>query len=168
MGAMKSLSHDQNGRYYEDFAVGDVYRCRYGRTITEAENIQFTLQTNNSNQIHFNRDYGRRTDWGRCLVNSLLTLSVVIGMSVRDVSENGFALGWDEIELPNPVYPGDTLYSESEILFKRESKSDSRRGIVKVATRGYNQDGALVLSSIRSVMVWKRQHAPSRDVFPTV
>jgi itaconyl-CoA hydratase len=156
------------GRFFEDFEIGDVYRCRYGRTITEADNIQFTLLTNNTNQIHFNSDYAARTEWGRCLVNSVLTLAIVTGMGVADVSENGFALGWDQIILPNPVFAGDTLYSESEVTAKRESTSRPGQGIVTVETRGYNQDGVLVISYRRSVMVWKRAHAPSIALFPNI
>ncbi|HLV59562.1 MAG TPA: MaoC family dehydratase [Natronosporangium sp.] len=163
---MVTIQDGWQGRFFEDFAVGDVYRCRYGRTVTEADNIQFTLLTNNTNQIHFNRDYGERTEWGRCLVNSALTLSIVAGMSVPDVSENGFALGWERIELPNPVFPGDTLYSESEVLEKRESRSRPTQGIIRIETRGYKQDGQLVIRYVRSVMVWKRAFAPSRDIFP--
>jgi itaconyl-CoA hydratase len=155
------------GRFFEDFEVGDVYRCRYGRTVTEEDNIQFTLLTNNTNQIHFNRDYGARTEFGSTLVNSALTLAIVAGMGVMDVSENGFALGWDEITLPHPVFPGDTLYSESEVVEKRESVSRPTQGIVKVESRGYNQDGELVIQYRRSVMVWKREHAPSVQLFPT-
>lgn len=163
---MSTIKPGWQGRYFEDFEVGDVYRCRYGRTVTEADNIQFTLLTNNTNQIHYNRDYGARTEWGQCLVNSALTLSVVTGMGVADVSENGFALGWDEITLPNPVFAGDTLYSESEVLELRESRSRVEQGIVKVETRGYKQDGTLVIRYRRSVMVWKRAHAPSTAMFP--
>jgi itaconyl-CoA hydratase len=162
-----ALKQGWEGRYLEDFTVGDVYRCHYGRTITEAENIQFTLMTNNTNQIHFNREYGERTGFGGCLVNSLLTLSVVTGMSVPDVSENGVALGFDEVRLPAPVYPGDTLYSESEVVEVRESQSRPEQGIVSVRTRGYNQRGDVVIELRRSVLVWKRAHAPSRDLFPT-
>ena len=77
------------GRYFEDFTVGDVYRCRLGRTVTEADNIWFTLLTNNTNQIHFNNEYGKRTEFGKCLINSTLTLAIVAGMGVADVSENG-------------------------------------------------------------------------------
>lgn len=164
---MGTLKPGWEGRFFEDFEVGDVYRCRYGRTVTEADNIQFTLLTNNTNQIHFNRDYGQRTSFGKCLVNSALTLSIVAGMGVADVSENGFALGWDEITLPNPVFPGDTLYSESEVVERRESRSRPEQGIVKVETRGYNQDGTLVIRYRRSVMVWKREHAPSAALFPS-
>ena len=154
------------GRFLEDFEVGDIYRCSFGRTVTETENIQFTLLTNNTNQIHFNRDYAERTPWGRCLVNSALTLSIVAGMGVMDVSEHGFALGWDHIRLPNPVFPGDTLYSESEVLEIRESRSREGEGIVKIETRGYNQHGQRVIEYVRSVMVYKRDSAPSADVFP--
>lgn len=154
------------GRFYEDFEVGDIYRCRYGRTVTEADNIQFTLLTNNTNQIHYNRDYASRTEWGQCLVNSALTLAIVAGMGVMDVSENGFNLGWDEITLPNPVFAGDTLYSESEVLEKRESRTRPEQGIVKVETRGFKQDASLVIRYRRSVMVWKHAHAPANDLFP--
>ena len=156
------------GRFFEDFETGDVYRCRYGRTVTEADNTQFTLLTNNTNQLHFNRDYASRTEWRRPLVNSALTLAIVAGMGVADVSENGFALGWDEITLPHPVFGGDTLYSESEVVEKRESRSRPEQGIVKVETRGYNQDGTLVIRYRRSVMVWKRDHAPTQRLFPDV
>jgi itaconyl-CoA hydratase len=155
-----------DGRFFEDFEVGDVYRCRFGRTVTEADNIQFTLLTNNTNQIHFNRDYGERTEFKSTLVNSMLTLAIVAGMGVADVSENGFALGWDGIELPHPVLPGDTLYSESEVVETRASKSRPGQGVVKVETRGYNQHGDLVIRYRRSVMAWRRDAAPSRDIFP--
>jgi acyl dehydratase len=156
------------GRYCEDFEVGDVYRCRLGRTVTEADNIWFTLLTNNTNQIHFNSEYAKRTEYGRPLINSALTLAIVAGMGVADVSENGFALGWDQIELPHPLFAGDTLYSESEVLEKRESKSRPQCGIVKVRTRGIQQDGKVVIRYARSVMVWKRAHAPNKDLFPEV
>jgi itaconyl-CoA hydratase len=165
---MGTLKPGWKGRFFEDFEVGDIYRCRYGRTITESDNIQFTLLTNNTNQLHFNRHYAERTSWGSCLVNSALTLAVVTGMGVSDVSENGFALGWDEIVLPNPVFPGDTLYSESEVIELRVSKSNQQRGIVKVETRGYNQHGTLVIEYRRSVMVWRRGAAPAVDLFPNV
>lgn len=165
---MGQIKPGWEGRFFDDFEVGDVYRCRYGRTITEADNIQFTLLTNNTNQLHYNRDYGERTEWGQCLVNSALTLSIIAGMGVMDVSENGFNLGWDEVVLPNPVFVGDSLYSESEVLEKRESKSRPQQGIVKVETRGYKQDGTCVIRYRRSVMVWKRANAPSIALFPDV
>jgi acyl dehydratase len=154
------------GRFFEDFEVGDVYRSRIGRTISEADNTWLTLLTNNSNQIHFNAHYASRTEFGRPLVNSALTIAIVGGLSVIDTSENGFALGWDEIKLPNPVYAGDTLYAESEVVSTRESRSRPEWGIVKFLTRGVNQRGAVVLVYTRSVMIWKRASAPSRDLFP--
>jgi itaconyl-CoA hydratase len=154
------------GRFLEDFKVGDVYRCRYGRTVTDTENTQFTLLTNNTNQVHFNTDYAARAGFGGILVNSLFTVSIVVGMSVADVSENGVALGWSEIRLPNPVHPGDTLYSESEVVEVRESKSRPRQGIVTVKTRGLNQRGDVVVELQRAILVWKREHAPVNDLFP--
>lgn len=163
---MATLKMGWEGRFFEDFSAGDLYRCSYGRTITEADNIQFTLLTNNTNQIHFNRVYGASTQFGDCLVNSCLTLAVVAGMSVADVSQNGVNLGWGEIKLPAPVVPGDTLYSESEVLYVRESRSRLGVGIVGVRTRGYNQRGELVIEYDRTIMVWKRAHAPANDSFP--
>ena len=139
-----------------------------GRTVTENDNIWFTLLTNNTNQIHFNNEYGKRTEFGKCLINSALTLAIVAGMGVADVSENGFALGWDEIKLPNPLFAGDTLYSQSEVLEKRESKSKPQWGIIKVRTRGIQQEGKVVIDYVRSVMVWKKAHAPKQNLFPEV
>ena len=163
---MGTVKRGWTGRYFEDFEVGDIYECPYGRTVTEADNIQFTLLTNNSNQIHFNREYGAQTEWNSTLVNSALTLSIVAGMSVADVSSNGFALGWDRIDLPNPVFPGDTLYSVSEVLELRESRSRPTQGVVKVRTTGMKQDGSTVLEYSRSIMVWKRDFAPSAHAVP--
>src|SRR5439155_10706884 len=152
---MGNVKPGWEGRFFEDFEVGDVFRCRYGRTVTEADNIQFTLLTCNTNQIHFNREYGSRTEWGQCLINSALTLAIVAGMSVADVSENGFAVGWNEIKLPHPLFAGDTVYSESEVLSARESNSKPQFGIITVRTRGIQQDGKVVIDYVRSVMVWK-------------
>ena len=141
------------GRFFEDFEVGDVYKGRIGRTITQADNIWFTLLTNNTNQIHFNNEYGKRTEFGRCLINSALTLAIVAGMGVADVSENGFALGWDYIKLPHPLFAGDTLYSESEVMEVRESKSRPTQGVVTVKTTGKKQDGTVFMTYERSVLV---------------
>jgi len=163
---MSAVKQGWNGRFFEDFAVGDIYRSRLGRTITETDNIQFTMITNNTNQIHFNAHYASRTEFKKPLVNSALTLSVIAGLGVSDLSENGFALGWDYIKLPHPVFPGDTLYSESEVISVRESKSRPGQGVVKVRTRGLNQDGVLVIEYERSIMVWKKAHAPLTSLFP--
>jgi itaconyl-CoA hydratase len=154
------------GRFYEDFEIGDVYRCRIGRTVTQADNIWFTLLTNNTNQIHFNEHYASKTEFGRPLVNSALTIAIVAGLGVADTSENGFALGWDEIKIPNPLFEGETIYSQSEVVDKRESKSKPQWGIVKFKTKGIKQDGTIVLEYTRSVMVWKKAFAPNNDTFP--
>lgn len=158
---------DWLGRFYEDFNVGDIYRSRLGRTISETDNTWFTLLTNNTNQIHFNAEYARRTEFGRLVVNSTLTLAIVVGLGVADVSENGFALDWEAIQLPNPVFVGDTLYCEQEIIDKRESRSKPQWGIVRVRTRGLKQDGSVVIEFVRTVMVWKQAHAPVRDAWTT-
>lgn len=156
------------GRFFEDFTVGDVYRSRIGRTITQADNIWFTLLTNNTNQIHFNQHYAEQTEFGRPLVNSAMTIAVVAGLGVADTSENGFALGWDQIKLPHPLYEGDTVYSISEVVEIRESTSRPKQGIVKFRTRGVKQDGTVVIEYTRSVMVWKRAHAPALRHLPEV
>jgi itaconyl-CoA hydratase len=166
MGAAMTVKEGWQGRFFEDFEVGDVYRSRIGRTITQADNIWFTLLTNNTNQIHFNERYAEGTEFRRPLVNSILTLAIVAGLGVSDTSENGFALGWDEIKLPAPLFEGDTLYSESEVLEKRESRSNPERGVVKFRSRGIKQDGTVVMEYVRSVMVWKHAHAPVHHTFP--
>lgn len=155
------------GRYYEDFTVGDVYRSSVGRTITETDNVWFTHLTLNTNQLHFNRHFAERSRWGKTLVNSTFTLALVTGMSVADVSQNAMAnLGWDEVKLPAPVFVGDTLYAESQVLAKRESKSYPEAGIVKVRTQGVNQSGEVVIDFVRHIMVYKRGHSPQSTPFP--
>ena len=159
---MGKAYHGWEGRYFEDFEVGDVYHHPYGRTITEADNIWFTLLTMNMNEIHFNTDYAEKTRWGKPLVNSTLTLAIVTGLTVMDVSQNAINLGWEEIKLPNPVYVGDTIYAKTEVLEKRESKSRPEMGIVKLKTTAYKQDGTTILEMKRTIMVWKREHAPRK------
>jgi acyl dehydratase len=149
------------GRVFEDFQVGDVYRHPLGRTITQADNIWFTLLTQNTAPLHFDAYYASQTEFKKPLVNSALTIALVTGQTVTDISQNVFAnLGWDEVRLPNPVFEGDTLYSQSEVLDKRESKSRSNVGIVTVKTIGYNQDGKTVITFKRTVMVYKRGQVP--------
>jgi len=154
------------GRFLEDFTVGDIYQSRIGRTITQSDNTWFTLLTNNTNQIHFNREYGRHTEFKDVLVNSALTLAIVAGLGVADISENGFALGWDEVRLPAPLFVGDTLYSESEVVDVRPSRSRPEWGIVKVQTWGLNQHGTVVIEYKRSVMVRRRAYAAAGPAFP--
>lgn len=149
------------GRFFEDFEVGDVYQHPLGRTITQTDNIWFTLLTQNTAPLHFDRHYSAQTEFGKPLVNSALTLALVTGQSVTDVSQNVFAnLGWDEVKLPHPVFEGDTVYSQSEVLDKRESQSRPKIGIVTVKTTGYNQDGKAVITFRRTLMVYKRGQAP--------
>jgi itaconyl-CoA hydratase len=149
------------GRVYEDFTVGDVYEHALGRTIVAADNIWFTCLTLNTNPIHFDAEYSSRTEFKRPLVNSCFTLALVTGQSVSDLTMNGVAnLGWDEVRLPNPLFEGDTVYSKSEVLEVRESKSRPKVGIVKVRTTGTNQDGRPVIEFTRTFMVWKRGFVP--------
>jgi acyl dehydratase len=148
------------GRYYEDFSVGDVYEHRPGRTISEADNTWFTLLTMNTHPLHFDAEYGKASEFGRCIVASPLTLAVLVGMSVTDVSQKAIAnLGWKEIRMTAPVFPGDTLYAESEVLEKRESNSRPAAGLVTVRTLGRKQDRTVVCSFERTILVAKRGHA---------
>jgi itaconyl-CoA hydratase len=157
------------GRFFEDFEVGDIYPHRLGRTVTQTDNIWFTLLTQNTAPLHFDVHYAAQTEFKKPLVNSAFTIALVTGQSVADISQNVFAnLGWDEVRLPNPVFEGDTLYSQSEVLDKRESKSRPNVGIVTVKTAGFNQDGTIVITFKRSVMVYKRGFEPkiARPVTP--
>jgi itaconyl-CoA hydratase len=147
------------GRSYEDFTVGDVYEHRPGRTISEADNTWFTLLTMNSHPLHFDHAYAAKTEFGRPLVNSCLTLAMVTGMSVDDVSYRAIGnLGWDKVRLGAPVFAGDTIYAESEVLAKRESKSRPHQGVVTVRTRGLKADGTEFMSFERTVLVPMRGH----------
>jgi itaconyl-CoA hydratase len=150
-----------HGRYYEDFHVGAVYRHPLGRTITTTDNIWFTLLTQNTAAIHFDHHYAAQTEFGRPLVNSCLVLSLVTGQSVTDVSQNVMAnLGWDEVTLPHPVFEGDTIYSESEVLSKRLSTSRPNVGVLTVRTDGFNQDLTTVITFRRTLLVYRRGHGP--------
>jgi itaconyl-CoA hydratase len=160
--AQGALIKSWTGRFFEDFVVGDVYEHPLGRTIVSADNIWFTLLTQNTAPIHFDHHYASQTEFGKPLVNSTLTLALVTGQSVTDISQNVMAnLGWDEVRLPNPVFEGDTVYSRSEVLEKRESKSRDNVGIVTVRTTGFNQDGTEVITFRRSVMVYRRGKGPA-------
>ena len=145
------------GRYYEEFTVGDTYKHWPGRTITAADNTWFTLLTMNQHPLHFDEEYAKGTEFGKPLVNSALTLAIVAGMSVADVSQKAIAnLGWTDIVMPAPVFNGDTLYAESTVLEKRDSRSRPTQGIVTVATRAWKQDGTTVMTYKRTVLVPKR------------
>jgi acyl dehydratase len=149
------------GRFFEDFEVGDAYQHPLGRTVTTTDNIWFTLLTQNTAPIHFDHHYAAQTEFGKPLVDSTFTLALVTGQSVTDISQNVFAnLGWDQVRLPNPVFEGDTIYSQSEVLQKRESQSRPNVGIVTVKTTGYNQDSTVVITFERTMLIYKRGHAP--------
>lgn len=148
------------GRYFEDFKVGDVYEHRPGRTITEADNVWFTLLTMNTHPLHFDTEYAKHSEFGKPLVNSAFTLSVVTGMSVSDTSQKAIAnLGWSDIKLVAPVFIGDTIYAESEVLEKRESRSRPHQGIVTMETKGKTQDGTVFMTFSRSMLMPMRGHA---------
>jgi acyl dehydratase len=145
------------GRYYEDFQVGDLYQHRPGRTITQYDNISFTLLTMNTHPMHFDEEYAKHSEFGRCIVCSPLTVALMVGMSVTDVSQKAIAnLGWTDIKLTHPLFAGDTLYAESEVLDKRESKSRPTAGVVSVRTVGLNQDGVRVCEFNRTMLIMKR------------
>jgi itaconyl-CoA hydratase len=141
-------------RRFEDFAVGDVYRSAVGRTVTETDNLLFTMLSMNTNELHFNEEAARATEWGKPLVNSTFTLALVLGLSVPDTTQaGGVNLGWTEIRLPHPVFLGDTLRTETEVLSVRESRSRPQHGIVSVHTRGLNQRGEIVCEFDRSFLI---------------
>lgn len=155
------------GRFYEDFEVGDVYQHPWGRSVSEADNTWFTLLTCNTNMLHFNNHYAEKSEFGRALVNSALSLAIVLGETVTDVSQQAVAnLGLDEVRFTHPVFVGDTLYAETVVLAKRESASRPHAGIVTVRTRGLNQDGAECLRFRRNVMVYKRGQGHDEGLFP--
>jgi itaconyl-CoA hydratase len=150
-----------SGLYYEDFEPGDVFEHRPGRTILDVDNTYFTLLTLNVQELHFDAAYAAKTEWKKPLVDSTFTLALLTGMSVRTVSAKVVAnLGWDKVKATHPVFAGDTLYAESTVLNKRESKSRPTQGIVTVSTRGVNQNGAEVMTFERTMLIYKRGHSP--------
>jgi itaconyl-CoA hydratase len=155
---------ETSGLYWEDFEPGDVFEHRPGRTVLDVDNTYFTLLTLNIQQVHFDAAYAAKTEWKKMLVDSTFTLALLTGMSVRTVSAKVVAnLGWDKVKASHPVFAGDTLYAESTVLHKRESKSQPTQGIVTVLTRGINQDGAEVMSFERTMLVHRRGHSPEEE-----
>lgn len=147
------------GRYLEEFTVGDVYEHFPGRTITETDNIQFSLLTMNCHPMHCDSNFAKKSEFGKPLVNSGLTLAIVLGMTVNDVSGKAIAnLGWTDIKLTAPVFPGDTVYAESQVLEVRESKTRATQGVVTVRTTGRKADGTVFMTFVRSVLIPKRGH----------
>jgi acyl dehydratase len=149
------------GRCYEDFEVGLVMRHPLGRTVTPTDNAWFALVTVNTNPIHFDAHYSAQTEFGRPLVNSCFTIALVTGLSVADVSRNAVNLGWDAVRMPAPLFEGDTVYAQSRVLSKRESKSRATMGIVEIETTGFKQDGTVIMTFRRTILVYKRGHVPS-------
>jgi acyl dehydratase len=148
------------GRYLEDFRVGDIYEHRPGRTLSETDNTWFTLLTMNQHPLHFDREYAAKSEFGQVLVNSCLTLSIVTGMSVSDISQKTIAnLGWDNVRLSGPVFIGDTLYAESEVTEIRASASRPNQGIVRVKTTGFKQERVELISFDRAMLIPQRGHA---------
>ena len=148
------------GRYYDDFRIGDIYEHRPGRTITQTDNIWFTLLTMNTHPMHFDEEYAKASEFGSCIVCSPFTVALMVGMSVTDVSQKAVAnLGWEDIKLTHPLFAGDTLYATSEVLGKRESRSRTDAGIVTVSTVGFNQDKVEVCSFKRTILVARRGHS---------
>lgn len=147
------------GRYFEDFTVGAIYEHRPGRTITETDNTWFTLLTMNTHPMHFDAEYAKHSEFGKCIICSPLTVALMVGMSVTDVSQKAIAnMGWTDIRMTFPLFAGDTLLAESEVLGKRESKSRPNAGLVTVKTSGFNQDGKLVCDFSRTILIPKRGH----------
>lgn len=158
--ADRQLAEGWHGRFYEDFEVGDIYKHPYGRTVTETDDVWFTNITMNLNPMHFNEPYAAATEFGERLVNSAFTFALVTGMSVIDVSQNSTAaLGFDNVRMHNPVFHGDTLFSESEVIHKRESESRDFAGIITTELRAFNQDNDMVMSLERSNLMLKREYA---------
>ena len=152
------------GRYFEDFVVGHIYEHRPGRTITDTDNVHFTLLTMNTHPAHFDYEFAKKTEFKKPLVCSPLTVAIMVGMSVSDTSQKALAnLGWDKIRMTHPLFPGDTIYSESEVLDKRESSSRPEQGIVTIKTIGKNQDDVVVCTFERTMLIWKRGFGPGDD-----
>ncbi|MEP6691097.1 MAG: MaoC family dehydratase [Gemmatimonadaceae bacterium] len=157
-------STPMSGRCFEDFEVGMVIRHPLGRTVTATDNTWFTLLTVNTNPIHFDAHYSAQTEFGRPLVNSAFTLALVTGLSVADVSQYAVNLGWDDVRMPAPVFEGDTVYAQTEVLSTRESKSRPHMGLVEVRTTGFKQDGVVVMEFRRTILVYKRGHVPKHPL----
>ncbi len=152
------------GRYYEEFVVGHVYEHRPGRTITDADNVWFTLLTMNTHPLHFDYEYAKKTEFKKPLVCSPLTVAILVGMSVSDCSQKAVAnLGWTDIRMTRPLFCGDTLYGESEVISKRDSEKRPTQGLVTVRTTGKNQDGSVVCTFERTMLIWKAGYGPGDD-----
>jgi len=156
-----SQGNPDEGKYFEDFEKGQLMKHPLGRTITDADNIWFTLITCNTNPIHFNKDYAEKNYAGppfngQMLVNAALTFAIVAGLSVEETSKHGVMVGLNNMKLVNPVFPGDTLYAESEVIETRESKSRQGMGLVTIRTKGYKPDHTEVIEFERTFLTRKK------------
>ena len=150
---------------YEDYEVGHIFAHKFGRTVSDTDNTWFSLITLGVNQIHFNDDYAARTPFGKPIMPSPFTLAVVTGISAIDFGENTLAnLGWMDVELPKPVFAGDTLYARTKVLSKRVSEKRPYAGLLEVKTEGFNQSGEVVITFRRKLMVYRDGHVPMRDL----
>jgi acyl dehydratase len=146
------------GKYFEELEVGQVFRHSTGRTISEMDNTLFCALTLNSQPIHTNADFAAGTEFGQRIVNGLFTLGLVVGLSVHDLTEGTIVanLGYDKVNHPSPVFHGDTIYGQSEVLSKRESTSRPNAGIVRLRQVGRKQDGTVVVELERTALFLKR------------
>jgi acyl dehydratase len=149
------MRHTARGKYYEELTVGDVYEHRPGRTMTEFDNTLWTLLSQNMQPLHLDREYAAETEFGERLMNSMFTLSVVVGAQVADLTMGTTVanLGFEEISFPRPVFIGDTVYAETEIVEKRTSDSRDDSGIVTFEHRGVNQDDEIVCTCTRIALM---------------
>ncbi len=157
-------THTRRGRYLDELVVGDVYAHRPGRTVTDTDNVLFTTLTMNTQSLHLDADYASRTEFGKVLVNSLFTMSTVVGLSVGDLTEGTTVanLGFGEIVFPAPVFVGDTLFAETEVVSVRESSSRQGQGVVEFEHRGLNQRGELVCRARRVALMLAAPTGESR------
>lgn len=146
------------GKYYEDLEIGATFKHSLGRTITEMDNVLFSTLTMNPQSLHLNEDFASKTQFGQRIVNGIFTLGLVVGLSVADLTDGTIVgnLGYEYVKHPQPVFHGDTIYAETEVLEKRESKSNPERGLVRLKQIGRNQHGQIVVELERTVLFLKR------------
>lgn len=142
------------GKYFEELQLGQVIRHSLGRTLTETDNVLFSSMTMNTQPLHINADYAAKTEFGRCIINGIFTLGVVVGITVTELTAGTIVanLGYETVKHPHPMFAGDTLYVETEILDKRESKSRPGTGVITMKHLGRNQDGAICIEVTRSAL----------------
>lgn len=150
------------GRYYDELNVGDVIQHSLARTLTETDNILFCSLTLNTQPLHINADYAATTEFGRPIMNGLFTLGLVVGLTVTELTAGTIIanLGYEQVDHPHPMFPGDTLYVATEVIAKRDSRSRPEAGIVTLKHTGRNQHGAVCIEVTRSALFLKRPDRP--------